>query len=283
MDTKAIQEEPMNPGPSIPLFAPLAVDQVWDLLSAREEDLPRERVPRGTDMLAWQMQRFLHVQDLFLPDVIHARQRVFALLDPVVRAGQLTRRWLVDTLYPPPLTPYPDRLREWHEEHFLLFAQDGAPEPQTVAAILLQRELDARRRKLPHPRPQPRSYCCFRYDTPGGGPVSSELPLVPVDASHPSVLKPTPAAGPSPYVLYTPWKGASWDDPGWIVFDEGAARWVGLPDEDLLTLWLSLELEQLPAPGQEDQDESRGRQVLSILARRSIHGSSSDDDASPPV
>ncbi len=267
----------MDPGPNIPLFAPLAADQVWDLLSNREENLPKERVPRGTDMLAWYMQRTLRVQNLLLPDVANARQRVFALFDPVVRAGQLTRRWLVDILYPPPLTPYPDRLREWNEENFLLFDQNGEPDPQTAAAILLQRELDSRKRKLPHPRSQPRSYYCFRYDTLGGGPVSYELPLVPVDASHPSVFKPTPAEGPLPYVLYTPWKGASWDAPAWVVFEEGAARWVGQPSDDVLTQWLSpQELASLAASA---NLEHRAKQALHILATNFLMQRSTSDDS----
>jgi hypothetical protein len=272
---RTIQEVEMYPGLSIPLFAPLAADQVWDLLASREADLPRERTQRGTNMLEWSMQRFLRVQELLLPDVANARQRVFALLDPVVREGHLTARWLIDTLYPPPLTPYPDRLREWKEENFLRFDQNGEPEPQTVAAILLQRELDSRKRKLPHPRSQPRSYSCFRYETPGSGPISYELPFAPVDASHPSFLKPIPAEEPLPYILSTPWKGASWGDPAWIAYEEGAVRWVGQPSEDQLAAWLlpqeSASLELLP--GQAD----RARQALSLLADRLQHSSSSSD------
>lgn len=263
----------MDPWPSLPLFAPLALDQVWDLLSSREENLPRGRIQRGEDKLAWYEQRLLQAQESLLTNVVSARRKVFELLDPVVRNGQLTRRWLIDILYPPPLTPYPDRLREWREENFLLYDQNEEPEPQSTAAILIQRELDARKRKLPHPRSNPRSFFCWRQDAPELQPYPYELPYVSVDSTlERPIYHLRPEQSPSPSILATPWKGVSWNDETWLIYDEGAIRWVGEPDEDMLRHWLSVqELEQLSAPGRADSSESRARQALRFLASRLIH------------
>jgi len=79
-----------------------------------------------------------------------------------------------------------------------------------------------------------------------------------------------------PYLLWSPWKGASWDDPDWLVYDEGAIRWVGDPTEDMLTLWLSpQEQEHLSIQGEAEPEESRARRALRILASQLSHNPSS--------
>ena len=270
----------MDPFPKMPLLAPLAEDQVQDLVSHRETMLPRGkggRPKRGESKIVRYERRLEQALESLIPDVAIARQQVFDLMDPIVGSGQLTRRWLVDILYPPPLTPYPDRLREWREENFLLFDENGNPEPQTTAAILVQKELDVRRRKLPPPRPVPRSFFCWRQDAPGLPPVPYELPLVNVGgATGRPVYKQRPEPGPSPYILSTIWKGVSWDDPDWLVYNEGTIRWVGEPTEDELTRWLSPQgLERLPIQG-EALAESRARQALRILADQLRHNADSN-------
>ena len=270
----------MDPVPRMPLFAPLAEDQVRDLVVQREKTLPRPggRPRRGAgDKISRYEQRLLQALDVLVPEVAEARQRVFALLHPLVHDGKLTRRALLDILYPAPLTPYPARLYEWRNEQFLFLDQHGDPEAQTSAAILLQRELDERKRKLPPPRLKPQSFFCWRLDLPEQRePLSYEMPLVVVDNASPSVLKPRPVPSPDhPYILYTPWKGVAWDDIAWNIFEGGAARWVGLPSEDQLAAWLSPQevASLVPSAGQVD----RAEQALRILADRLKHNLTSDE------
>jgi len=265
----------------LPLFAPLTEEMVEDLAAYRERFLVRDtgRPPREAGDKTARYQRRLNMAlDVLVPEVAQARQRVFELMQREIRtSGRLTRRWLlVDVLYPPPHTPYQERLTDWHRENLLIFDRDGEPEPNSAAAILVLRELVHRKRWLPPPPPKPRSYYCFQYDTPGGEPVPYELPLVPVDASHPSALKPTPVEGPLPYVLWTPWKGAAWDGDAWQIVEDGVIRWVGDPTEDVLTLWLSpQEQERLSIQGEAESRESRARRALRILASQLSHNPSS--------
>jgi hypothetical protein len=266
----------------LPLFAPLTEEMVGDLAAFRERFLPRDtgRPPRDAGDKAARYQRRLRMAlEMLVPEVAQARQRVFELMQSEIqRTGCLTRRWLlVDVLYPPPHTPYQERLTDWHRENLLLFDRDGEPEPNSTAAILLLRELVRRKRWLPPPPPKPRSFYCFRYDAPGDDPVPYELPLIPVDVAHPFALKPTPTQGPLPYVLWTPWKGAAWDDNTWLVYDEGAVRWVGDATEDVLTRWLSpQEWESLSTQGEAELTERRARQALLILASRLNHRAASN-------
>ncbi len=267
--------------PGLPWFAPLAEDQVRDLALLREKTLPRKggRPPRGVDKHAQYEERLHLALQSLLPEVTSVRQRVFDLLDPLVRHAQLTKRALLDILYPAPLTPYPARLYDWWNEHFLLFDAQGNPEPQSTAAILIQRELDPRKRKLPLSRSAPHSFFCWRQDAPGRQPVAYELPLVSIDdTSDPPILQPRPEPSPWTYVLSTVWKGVSWDDPDWLISDEGAIRWVGEPTEDELAQWLSSQAwERLSIQGETELVESDARQTLRILANRLKHGTISDD------
>ncbi|MBF6596598.1 MAG: hypothetical protein IVW51_19455, partial [Thermaceae bacterium] len=230
--------------PSLPAFAPLAADQVRDLLIQRERLLPlmnEGRPKRGVpDKLAREEQRQRLALEGLLSEIAPARQQVYDLLDSLVRAGQLSRRALLDILYPAPLTPYPERLNEWVREKFLWFDQLGNLAPHPTAAILLQRELDPRKRKLPAPRSAPRSFFCWRLEGPEKPPIPYELPLVRVheESRHP-VYAMQAEPGRSLFLLQTAWKGVAWDDENWLVYDRGALRWVGEPTEDALADWLS--------------------------------------------
>jgi hypothetical protein len=265
----------------LPWFAPLTEEMMDDLVVYREKSLVRDtgRPPREAGDKVVRFQRRLQLAlEVLVPEVAQARQRVFELMQSEInRSGRITRRWLlVDILYPPPHTPYQERITDWHRENLLLFERDGELEPSSTAAILVLRELVHRKRWLPPPPPKPRSFYCFRYDRPGGEPVPYELPLAPVNESYPSALKPTPTQGPSPYVLWTPWKGVAWDDETWLVYNEGAIRWVGDPTEDTLARWLSpQEQESLSVPGDAELEESRARRSLRILASQLSHNPSS--------
>jgi len=68
--------------------------------------------------------------------------------------------------------------------------------------------------------------------------VPYELPLILLDDT---VDRPTykfePELGTEPYVLITPWKGVSWNESAWTLSNEGAARWVGEPNDSQISRW----------------------------------------------
>jgi hypothetical protein len=263
--------------PRMPLFAPLALDQVQDLMYVREKKVPRtEGRPRreAGDKIARYEQRLLLALDTLLPEVAMARQHVFALLDRLIQTGQWNRRALLDILYPAPLTAYPARLYEWRNEHFLFLDKHGDPEIQSAAAILVQRELDTRKRRLPPPRAEPRSFYCWRWDTPQRPPSSYEMPLAPAEREGGVVLKPHPKPGPLPYILTTLWKGAAWDSDAWLVVEGGALRWVGLPTEEHLAVWFSQQ--EMASLASSTDRIDRAKRALRLLADRLPHSSSSD-------
>lgn len=259
----------MNLPPQMPLLAPLAEDQVRDLVIYRETILPRGkggRPKRGVDKIAQYEQRLDEALVSLIPEVAAARQRVYEQLNVLVDSGQLTKRALLDILYPVPLTPYPARLNDWVREKFLWFDAQGNPAPGPTAAILLQRELDQRKRRLPPPRIKPCSFYCWRWEDSQMPPSSYELPLILQNEGEAQVFKPSPEPGPEIYVVGTPWKGAAWDDESWAVTDHGAARWVGEPDEDTLKRWLlPQEMASLAAAGSPSE---RAKQALGVLASR---------------
>lgn len=269
----------------LPLFAPLTEEMVANLAAYREKSLPREigRPSRAAgDKAARYQQRLMAALKALVPEVAQARQRVYELIANERRQdGHLSRRWLlIDVLYPPPLTPYQERLTDWHRENLLLFDENGDPEPNSTGAILILHELIHRKRWLPPPPPRPRSFYCFRYDAPDRSAVPYELPLVPVPGAHPSILKPVPSEETSPYILTTPWKGITWEDQNWMLHERGAIRWVGEPDESIENHWLSAsELEQLSALSEAAAGESKARLALRLLADRLIHVSSSKDSS----
>lgn len=271
----------------LPLFAPLTEEMVQNLTAYREKSLPRDigRPSRAAgDKAARYQQRLMAAFKALVPEVAQARQRVYEMMENERRrAGHLSRRWLlVDVLYPPPLTPYQERLTDWHRENLLLFDENGEPEPSSTGAILILQELVHRKRWLPPPPLRPRSFYTFRYDDPTREAVPYELPLVPVTMSQPSILKPVPIKETLPYILTTPWKGVAWDDQSWILYEGGAIRWVGEPDEDMLKHWLCAQkLEQLSTPDRAGTGESKARLALQFLANRLIHVSSSSGSSRP--
>jgi hypothetical protein len=197
-------------------------------------------------------------------------------------AGDLTSKWLVQTLYaymPKNTIVYPQRLREWRKAKVLLSTPDGQLDPQSVSSILLARLIDQRRNGwLPQPT-RIESFWVWRQDDPGLEPYPYELPISAVDPADPSVVKRQPQIGERPYLLYTPWQGAAWDDAdAWFVTHHGAVRWVGSPDGAILAHWLlPREREQLFSSDGENLAEGLPRQALRILADRLHHRPSSDD------
>lgn len=255
--------------PSLPAFAPLAEDQVRDLLIQRERLLPllsEGRPKRGTpDKLAREEQRQRQALEELLSETRSARKLVFELLDPLVRDGQLTRRALLDILYPAPLTPYPERLNEWAREKLLWFDEQGNPAPQPTAAILLQRALDPRKRKLPPPRSEPHAFFCWRLAGRDKPPIPYELPLVEtIENRRRPEYKMRPEPSRSLSLLQTAWKGVAWGDKHWLVTDQGAICWLGEPTEQGMAAWLSPS--EMATMAGSSLPEERAARALCILA-----------------
>jgi len=266
--------------PKMPLFAPLAEDQVRDLVSYRGKNLPRGkggRPRRGEDEIVRYERQQERALSSLVPDVAIARQHVFKLLDNLVQSGQWNRRNLLDILYPPPSISYPERLTDWAREYFLWFNQDRSPALQPTAALLVQAELDSRKRKIPPSRQEPHLFFCWRWNMPKQPPSSYELPLVLFEGSDTHFLKLQPEPSPTPYILATPWKGVQWDDTKWIVFEEGAACWQGEPTDEQLSQWISEEERMSLRSLTDGQAESLATQILRlIVTKQLLHDASSD-------
>lgn len=266
----------------MPDAAPLTEPLAWHLATARMKELPR---PAGRpsreagDANTREERLILAALEKLIPEIFTEQRQVFSLMDPLVRTKKLTRKWLLDQLskyIPEDQIVYPDRLREWHRDNLLLYDEQDRLESQSTAALLVMRRLDHRRKGwLPRGLIAPRSYFCWRQNASHLVPFPYELSLVPVSPQTPSLVKPSPAGEESPYLLWSPWKGASWDDAeAWHVRDHGAIRWVGEPTLDQLAQWLSPhEMASLAV----SDTERLARQALRVLADRLMHSPSSGD------
>lgn len=260
----------------LPPVAPLSEALAFHLAKPYVRELPKADRPTGRPKreeggLAGRKERQLQLAlQMLTPRIRQEQETIFQLLTPVLQAGELTDRWLRNELEKYLLTPSgvldPRRLREWHQENLLLYSEEGKPEAQSAAALLLMRRLDCRKERgwlPPGGVKVPSTFVCWRYDAPGLPPVPYELPLARQDESHPSVLVPTPEEMQSPYILCTPWKGAVWASCAWVLVEHGAIRWVGTPREDQCTSWLSSQ-----ERGSLVSSTSLAKEVLCILAVR---------------
>ena len=279
----------------LPAVAPLSEALAFHLAKPFVRELPQEcrhvgRPSREEGGLAGRKERLLQLAlKMVTPQILDEQKYVYELLAPVLEAGELTRRWFRNELekyLPEKGVAYLERLREWHRENLLLYTEQGEPEPNSTAALLIMRRLDRRRQRgwlPPHGLPVPQSFVCWRQDAPELPPIPYELPLVLIESTPgSSIYKLRPEQGSRPYILTTPWKLVSWNDDAWLLYDEGAIRWVGEPDESILSSWLTAqELEQLPAPDRAVSKESRARQALHFVVSRRLHISSSHDSSRP--
>jgi hypothetical protein len=261
----------------MPLFAPLALDQVENLIDVRLPTGQRGRptLSAGTRSERYE-KRLLRARDELLQDVDPARQRVFELLDRELRrSGRLSKRWLLGVLYPEPLMAYPERLYEWHKEGFLFFDEQGNLEPQSVAALLLQRELDPReRRKLPPVRTSPQSFFCWRQDKLALTPYPYEIPLVRIE-THRKIedFQPRFVEEATPYVVWVPWKGIVWgkEEEQWLLTEEGAIGWIGSASDGLIAQWVTAqELDAVASTIPGMRAEPLCKQALVVLMKKRL-------------
>jgi len=225
---------------------------------------------KGEDVVTRAEQRLLGAMDQLITLVQAKRHTVFDLVNPVVGTDDLTNKWLLQTLSqltPGTMMVYPQRLAEWRQANLLLYNEAGDPEPNSVCCLLLARMINPNRTAwLPRP-PTLESYWCWRLNARHHESVPYEMPLFPADPVNPAVVsKPSPPVEEVPYVLYTNWKGASWDNTdAWLTTGGGVIRWVGEPTVDQFAQWLSPREMASLASGTESHAE-RARQVLRILA-----------------
>ena len=204
----------------LPPVAPLTEALAFHLAKPYVRELPQEGRPTGRPSreeggLEGRRERQVQLAlKMLTPNIQKEQKNIFELLTPVLQAGELTDRWLRNELekYLPDKRDVldPKRLHEWHQKNLLIYTEQGEPEAQSTAALLLMRRLDRRkeRRWLP---PQGvaalQSFARWRYDAPGLAPVPYELPLVIVGGTTESLIyKLRPEPSPNPYILSTPWK-----------------------------------------------------------------------------
>ena len=268
-----------------PLTKSFAMHLASYQLRTRQRPAGRPHKTEGEDVVTRAERGMLEAMDRLIPLVHAKRQAIYDLVHPVFSSGNLTNKWLLQTLSqftPGTMMVYPQRLAEWRQAHVLLSNEDGNPEPNSVCCLLLARTINPNRTGwLPRP-PAPASFWCWRQDAPNIQPYPFELPLVALNQEHPGVARSILPVQEHPYLLSTTWKGATWDSPEWMLVEDMAMRWVGEPDESIVSRWLSAqELEQFSALGGAGVDESGARLALQFLAHRLIHGSSSNNSSYP--
>jgi hypothetical protein len=263
----------------LPPVAPLTEALAFHLARPYVSQLPQQDRPTGRPSreeggLAGRQERLLHLAlRMLTPAILEEQKKIFELLAPVVQEGELTRRWLRNELekyLPEKGIVFPERLREWHRENLLLYTEQGEPEANSTAALLIMRRLDRRRQRgwlPPHGIPAPQSFVYWRQDAPELPALPYELPLVLTESQVGSpVYKPHPEPNQTPYILWTFWKGAFWDEPdAWMVTSQGAIRWEGQISNEQAVAWLKPHEHAMV--GEMPHEESIPRKVLRVLAQ----------------
>src|SRR6266581_3551056 len=81
--------------------APLTEALAFHLAGSYIKDVPRPigRPSKAAgDVAARKEQRLRSALELILPSIAMEQEKVYALLDPLVRAGNLTKKWLLNEL-----------------------------------------------------------------------------------------------------------------------------------------------------------------------------------------
>ncbi len=216
-----------------PQFAPLATPLVRHLLEYQE-------IPFCSGSLHILQVEHLSEQlrarwSLFERRVQEKRQRTYTLMTPVLQKDGQTGKpyimpgWLRETLslLMPPAHKRGKKelitaqtLSMWSERHLLRHLAWGQLEAQSVAGVVVARQLDEIRERswLPSTvdadEPQ---WWCYSQALPIDGKPS---PVVPCPIPLSTHLPPST-------LLWTPWVGAGWD-PCWVQIGSlGAIRWAG--------------------------------------------------------
>lgn len=181
------------------------------------------------------------------------RASVATVLSPFARLGLATaelQRFLQGNSPTKQRIPV-QTVSAWHKRGLLRYRQWGILTCDSAAAVLMMRMIHPSRKGwLPTTvSPDEPSWWCFRQDAPGAPVVACPVPL-PGDLS-PDTL------------LWTPWAGATWDDPAWLrVGPLGSIRFAGTGrtrgrrvDRAHLERWEPLILSVAPVLGVTEADD----------------------------
>lgn len=246
-----------------PLMAPLSHPMIVHLASADK----RAHALMATtldEQLSAATQQFRTFWSQLTEQVEEKRERVYALMTPVVQQQVLSTDWVIEALTDAmprkpthqgkPLTA--QTMSRWREQGVLRYQQKNQPDADNAAALLTARMIDPRERGwLPSMiAAEEPLWWCWRQDSPAH-------PIVPCPVPLPEDL---PAAA----LLWTRWRGAAWQ-PTWLPLGTlGAARWAGTMKEQGTLLW-SLTEQELEAWDAEIVPLGRG--VLDTAARLTRH------------
>jgi hypothetical protein len=220
-----------------PQFAPLATPLVKHLLEY--EEIPFFSSPLhipGFPEYAEQFSESLRARwSLFGRRVQEKRLHTFTIMTPALQKDDQAGKayvmpgWLRETLGI--LMPAQHRRRKkelitaqtlsvWSERHLLRHLAWGQLEAQSVAGVILARQLDETRGRSWLPSAvdadEPPWWCYSQALSDDGKPS----PVVPCPFPLPTNL-------PASTLLWTPWAGAGWD-PCWVQIGSlGAIRWAG--------------------------------------------------------
>lgn len=231
--------------------------------------------PLSQPMVGTVLQNMKHTKGAYLPSdsewkgiverVEEKRDVVYEHMNPVVRSGDLSTNWVIETLTE--LTPRTalnrplsaETISRWRENGLLRYKEKNHPDAASVAALLTLRLLIQERQrgwtpKVPALEP---SWWCWRQDTPKSTIIPCGVPLSPDIPRH--------------ALLWTPWTGAAWD-PLWFQFGTlGAARWAGTMQGENGTQYWDLEEKDLLLWGGNDTIKYDEHGLLDSIATVARH------------
>jgi hypothetical protein len=172
--------------------------------------------------------------DRLLQEVRVARQYVYLRMDPLVRRGAVTTKWLLQALAQ--ATPQKSEgeqreiinystLKEWKDRRLISYSERNLPNLHHAATLLIARIVDWRVRNwLPTEMTVVEGQAwCWRQDMPGRTVVPCSLPL--------------PEDLPKSALLVSAWPGMGWDPPWQRMNSLGAARWAKVSRHNQRELW----------------------------------------------
>lgn len=236
--------------------------------------------PLSQPMMGRVLEHITHTKAAFFPSqsewkslierVAEKRDFVYEYMNPVVRSGDLSTNWVIETITefaPHSVASRPlsaETISRWRENGLLTYKEKNRPDAASVAALLTLRLLVQGRQRGWTPthtpqeplEPQEPMWWCWRQDSPDAPIIPCGIPLQTDIPPH--------------ALLWTPWTGAAWD-PLWFQFGNlGSARWAGTQQEENGTLHWNLSEKDLILWGGSDIVRYE-RGLLDSVAKEARH------------